>query len=140
MSDEIERTITIPLRATKMAPRSRRALRAVKEIRENVARHMKAEADKIWIDQALNEKIWERGIQKPPKKITVKAVKFDDGLVEVSLYDAAAEAEKVEEPKSKSKAKAAKPKAAKAKKAEPEAEPEAAEPEAEPEAKPETSE
>ncbi len=89
MSDEIERTITIPLRATKMAPRSRRALRAVKEVRENVARHMKADADKIWIDKALNEKIWERGIQKPPKKITVKAVKYDDGLVEVSLAEVA---------------------------------------------------
>ena len=89
MSDEIERTITIPLRATKMAPRSRRALRAVKEVRENVARHMKADAEKVWIDQALNEKIWERGIQKPPKRITVKAVKYDDGLVEVTLADAA---------------------------------------------------
>lgn len=89
MSDEIERIITVPLRATKMAPRSKRALRAVKEVRESIARHMKADADKIWIDKALNEKIWERGIQKPPKKITVKAVKFDDGLVEVSLADAA---------------------------------------------------
>ena len=132
MSDEIERTITIPLRATKMAPRSRRALRAVKEIRENVARHMKAEAEKIWIDQKLNEKIWERGIQKPPKKITVKAVKFDDGLVEVSLPDAA-EAVKAEEPAPK----AAKPKAAKPKAAKPKAEEPA---EAEPEAKPEAEE
>ena len=133
MSDEIERTITIPLRATKMAPRSRRALRAVKEIRENVARHMKAEAEKIWIDQKLNEKIWERGIQKPPKKITVKAVKFDDGLVEVSLADAAAEVVKTEEPAPK----AAKPKAAKPKAAKPKAEEPA---EAEPEAKPEAEE
>ena len=135
MSDEIERTITIPLRATKMVPRSRRALRAVKEIRENVARHMKADADKIWIDQALNEKIWERGIQKPPKRITVKAVKYDDGLVEVSLAG-----EEVSEPaKPEPKAKAAKPKAAKPK-AKPKAEEskeEVAEPEAE---KPEAEE
>ena len=87
MSDEIERIITIPLRATKAAPRTRRAMRAIKEIRENVARHMKTDAEQVWIDQALNEKIWERGIQKPPKKITVKAVKFDDGLVEVSLAE-----------------------------------------------------
>ena len=135
MSDEIERTITIPLRATKMVPRSRRALRAVKEIRENVARHMKADAEKIWIDQALNEKIWERGIQKPPKRITVKAVKYDDGLVEVSLAG-----EEVSEPaKPEPKAKAAKPKAAKPK-AKPKAEEskeEVAEPEAE---KPEAEE
>ena len=88
MSDEIERVITIPLRATKMAPRTRRAMRAIKEIRENVARHMKTDADQVWIDQALNEKVWERGIQNPPKKITVKAVKYDDGLVEVSLAEA----------------------------------------------------
>ena len=135
MSDEIERTITIPLRATKMAPRTRRALRAVKEIRENVARHMKADAEKIWIDQALNEKIWERGIQKPPKRITVKAVKYDDGLVEVSLAG-----EEVSEPaKSEpAKAKSAKPKAAKPKAKEPKEEvAEAAEPEAE---KPEAEE
>ena len=135
MSDEIERTITIPLRATKMAPRSRRALRAIKEVRENVARHMKADAEKIWIDQALNEKIWERGIQKPPKRITVKAVKYDDGLVEVSLAG-----EEVSEPaKPEPKAKAAKPKAAKPK-AKPKAEEskeEVAEPEAE---KPEAEE
>ena len=135
MSDEIERTITIPLRATKMVPRSRRALRAVKEIRETVARHMKADAEKIWIDQALNEKIWERGIQKPPKRITVKAVKYDDGLVEVSLAG-----EEVSEPaKPEPKAKAAKPKAAKPK-AKPKAEEskeEVAEPEAE---KPEAEE
>ena len=89
MADEIERVITVPLKATKMAPRSRRAKRAVKEVREFIARHMKADAEKIWIDQALNEKVWERGIQKPPKRITVKAVKYDDGLVEVSLAEAA---------------------------------------------------
>ena len=85
MADEIERVITVPLKATKMAPRSRRAKRAVKEVREFIARHMKAEEDKIWIDTKLNEKLWERGIQKPPSRITVKATKFDDGTVEVTL-------------------------------------------------------
>ena len=85
MADEIERVITVPLKATKMAPRSRRAKRAVKEVREFIARHMKAEEDKIWIDTKLNEKLWERGIQNPPSKISVKATKFDDGTVEVTL-------------------------------------------------------
>ena len=85
MSEEVERIITIPRRATKMAPRTKRAARAIKEIRDNIARHMKADVEKIWIDKSLNEKIWERGIQNPPRKITVKAVKFEDGLVEVSL-------------------------------------------------------
>ena len=87
MADEIERVITVPLKATKMAPRSRRAKRAVKEVREFIAMHMKAEEDKIWIDTKLNEKLWERGIQKPPSRITVKATKFDDGTVEVTLTE-----------------------------------------------------
>jgi large subunit ribosomal protein L31e len=68
-----------------MAPRTKRAKRAIKEIRENIVRHMKVAEDKVWIDTALNEKIWERGIQNPPSRISVKAVRFDDGLVEVSL-------------------------------------------------------
>ncbi|KQM09821.1 MAG: 50S ribosomal protein L31e [Candidatus Methanomethylophilaceae archaeon] len=87
MADENERIITIPLRATKMAPRTRRAKRAVKEIRDNIARHMKVDKEKVWIDTALNEKIWARGIQNPPSRITVKAVKFEDGLVEVSISE-----------------------------------------------------
>jgi large subunit ribosomal protein L31e len=87
MADEIERIITVPLKATKNAPRSRRAKRAVKEVREFIARHMKAEEDKIWIDTKVNEKLWERGIQNPPSRISVKAVKFDDGTVEVTLSE-----------------------------------------------------
>ena len=87
MADEIERIITVPLKATKNAPRSRRAKRAVKEVREFIARHMKAEEDKVWIDTKVNEKLWERGIQNPPSRISVKAVKFDDGTVEVTLSE-----------------------------------------------------
>ncbi|MCQ2056264.1 MAG: 50S ribosomal protein L31e [archaeon] len=87
MGNNTEKTVIIPLRATKMAPRTRRAIRAIKEVRDSVARHMGADSDKIWIDKTLNEKIWERGIQNPPKKISLKAVKFDDGLVEVSLAE-----------------------------------------------------
>lgn len=85
MAEETARIITVPLKAAKNAPRTRRAKRAVKEVREFIARHMKTSEDKVWIDLTVNEKIWERGIQNPPSKISVKAVKFDDGLVEVTL-------------------------------------------------------
>lgn len=87
MADEIERIIVIPLRATKQAPRTKRAKRAVKEVRENIMRHMKVDQDHVWIDASVNNKLWENGIRNPPHKITVKAVKFDDGLVEVSLAE-----------------------------------------------------
>ena len=87
MADEIERIMVIPLRKAKMAPRTRRTNRAVKEVRIFAARHMKADIEKIWIDASVNEKLWANGIRNPPNKITVKAVKFDDGLVEVSLAE-----------------------------------------------------
>ena len=87
MADEIERIMVIPLRATKQAPRTRRAKRAVKEVRETVMRHMRVSEGNVWIDASVNEKIWENGIRNPPNKITVKAVKFEDGLVEVSLAE-----------------------------------------------------
>jgi large subunit ribosomal protein L31e len=85
--EEEERILNIPLRDTKAVPRTRRANRAIKEIREQVMRHLKAEEDDVWIDGALNERIWSRGIQNPPSKIKVRAIKFEDGLVEVSLAD-----------------------------------------------------
>ncbi|MBR4504529.1 MAG: 50S ribosomal protein L31e [Candidatus Methanomethylophilaceae archaeon] len=87
MADEIERKIVVPLRKAKMAPRTRRTNRAVKEVRTFIARHMKTGEDKVWIDASVNEKLWENGIRNPPSKITVKAVKYDDGLVEVSLTE-----------------------------------------------------
>ena len=87
MADEIERIMVIPLRATKQAPRTRRAKRVVKEVRETVMRHMRVSEGNVWIDASVNEKLWENGMRNPPSKITVKAVKFEDGLVEVSLAE-----------------------------------------------------
>jgi large subunit ribosomal protein L31e len=85
--EEEERILNIPLRKTKAVPRTRRAKRAIAEIREYVVRHLKVDEDHVWIDGALNEKIWSRGIQNPPSSIRVKAIKFEDGLVEVSLAE-----------------------------------------------------
>ena len=87
MADEVSRIMVIPLRGARLAPRSRRTERAVKEVRAAIMRHMKADAEPVWIDTTVNEKLWENGIRNPPSKITVKAVKFDDGLVEVSLSE-----------------------------------------------------
>ena len=87
MADDFERIMVIPLRATKNAPRTKRANRAIKEIREYIMRHMKVEEKNVWMDKTLNERIWENGIRNPPSKVTVKAIKFDDGLVEVTLAE-----------------------------------------------------
>lgn len=80
---EEERILVIPLRAAWAAPRTKRAPRAVKAIREYVKRHLKP--DRIFIDDVLNEHLWARGREHPPRRIRVKAIKFEDGSAVVSL-------------------------------------------------------
>ncbi|MCU0852973.1 MAG: 60S ribosomal protein L31 [Thermoplasmata archaeon] len=95
MVEEIERIFTIPLTVTKQIPKTKRAPRAVKEIKEYVRRHMTDKAASedeeqelrkdVWIDFRLNELLWSRGIENPPARVRVKAIRFEDGLIEVSL-------------------------------------------------------
>ena len=81
----MERVYTIPLRDVKKVPRTIRSPKAVRYVKEFLKRHMKSE--EIRLDYSVNEKIWERGIQKIPPKIKVKAVKEEDGSVLVSLVE-----------------------------------------------------
>lgn len=94
MVEELERVFTIPLTVTKIVPKTKRAPRAIKEIKEYVRRHMMEktseedeEKDKkeVWLDYRLNELIWSKGIEHPPSRVRVKAIRFEDGLIEVSL-------------------------------------------------------
>ncbi len=85
MAEETESVYNIPLIKTKTVPTTERSRRAVKEIRAYIARHMKAEEKDVWIDPKVNEAVWARGKTAPPSKVRVKAVRFEDGLVEVSL-------------------------------------------------------
>jgi large subunit ribosomal protein L31e len=94
MVEELERVFTIPLTVTKIVPKTKRAPRAIKEIKEYVRKHMMEktseeddEKDKkeVWLDYRLNELIWAKGIEHPPRKVRVKAIRFEDGLIEVSL-------------------------------------------------------
>ncbi|MDI6855264.1 MAG: 50S ribosomal protein L31e [Candidatus Thermoplasmatota archaeon] len=78
---EEEVIYTIPLGTYK--PRTKRAESAIRDIRDFISRKLKS--NNIWIDTHLNELIWARGCKRMPKKVRVKAVKFEDGLVEVSL-------------------------------------------------------
>jgi len=46
---------------------------------------MKVEDKDIWIDDSLNNALWAHGKYSMASKIRVKAVKFDDGVVEAYL-------------------------------------------------------
>ena len=82
MSEEVERIYTIPLVKAWASPRHRRTVRAINLIKEFASRHMKS--SEIRIAPELNQMIWERGIEKPPRRIRVKMVKDKDGVVTVS--------------------------------------------------------
>ena len=66
-------------------------------IKSFVKKHMKLrtevevegeeEAERLVISDEVNEKIWSRGIQKPPRKIRVRAVKDKEGVVTVHLAE-----------------------------------------------------
>ena len=81
--EEEERILVIPLRKAWAASRTDRAPRAIKAIREYVKQHLKP--DRIFIDDVLNENVWSRGREHPPRSVRVKAIKFEDGSAVVSL-------------------------------------------------------
>lgn len=90
-----ERFYTIPLRKAWISTRKKRAPRAVRIVKSFVLKHMKVrteaegeeEAEKLVIDNEVNEKLWSRGIEKPPRKIRVRVVKDKEGVVTVLLAE-----------------------------------------------------
>jgi large subunit ribosomal protein L31e len=93
-----ERIYTIPLGKALVRPPKRRAPRALQLIKDFLNKHMKlemrveaeeekGELPKLTISNEVNEKIWERGIEKPPRKIRVRAAKDKDGNVTVYLAE-----------------------------------------------------
>jgi large subunit ribosomal protein L31e len=74
-----EKIYTIPLRRVWVTARGKRAPRVVRDVRDFVAHHMKAE--EVAISNEVNSALWARSINKPPRKITVRAVKDKEGKV-----------------------------------------------------------
>ncbi|MEM2691047.1 MAG: 50S ribosomal protein L31e [Candidatus Bathyarchaeia archaeon] len=93
-----ERFYTIPLGKAWIVPPNKRAPKAIRIIRDFIKRHMKLEAKRgneeeeetprrVIISSEVNEKIWSRGIEKPPRKIRVRAAKDKEGNVTVYLAE-----------------------------------------------------
>ena len=74
-----EKFYSLNLRKIWSSPREKRTPRAVRFLRDFVARHMKT--DEVAISEEANQMLWKRGISKPPRKIRVRAVKDKDGRV-----------------------------------------------------------
>jgi len=86
---QFEREYIVPLRKGWLkVPMYKRANKAVKTLKEFIAQHMKIydrDLRKVKVDIYLNNEIRFRGMHKPPAKIKVKAIKYEDGTVAVKL-------------------------------------------------------
>lgn len=91
-----ERVYTIPLRRAWIAPRKKRAPRAMRIVKSYVQRHMKVEPEvkgeeeeegRLVVSNEVNERLWSRGIEKPPRNIRVRAVKDKEGVVTLYLAE-----------------------------------------------------
>jgi large subunit ribosomal protein L31e len=93
-----ERIYTVPLAKAWIVPANKRTPRAVRMLRSFIVKHMKLEAkkegeteeeepSKLVINNEVNERMWARGIEKPPRKIRVRAAKDKEGNVTVYLAE-----------------------------------------------------
>ena len=94
-----EKIYTIPLSKVWIRPPNKRAPRAMHMIRSFVVRHMKLEVrrgeeeeeggepKRLVVSNEVNERVWCRGIGKPPRKIRVRAAKDKEGNVTVYLAE-----------------------------------------------------
>jgi large subunit ribosomal protein L31e len=93
-----ERIYTIPLARALVRPPKKRAPRAMQIIRAFITKHMKlemrveaeeekGELPKLVISNDVNEKVWGKGIEKPPRKIRVRAAKDKEGNVTLYLAE-----------------------------------------------------
>ena len=94
-----ERIYTVPLGKAWIMPPNKRTPRAVRMLRTFIIKHMKLETRKeeeteeeetlpqLIISNEVNEKMWSRGIEKPPRKIRVRAEKDKEDNVTVYLAE-----------------------------------------------------
>jgi ribosomal protein L31E len=87
---ELVREYVVPMRREFIkAPEYRKSKKAVKALKQFLAKHMKVvdrDIDKVKIDIYLNNEIWHRGIRKPLPRVKVIAEKRD-GIVYARLAE-----------------------------------------------------
>src|SRR5512136_1638714 len=74
-----EKAYIVNLREAWKAPLKQRTPRAITELRNFVKRNMKVES--VIMSNEINEQVWSRSIEKPPRKLKIRAVKDKEGNV-----------------------------------------------------------
>jgi len=73
-----ERVMTIPLRDVLAGSNTDRADKAMNLVRSHLAQHFNVEEESVRLDPSINETVWERGRSKPPRKLRVRAARFEE--------------------------------------------------------------
>ena len=77
-ADFDERVLTVPLRDVKAAPNHEAADYAMRLVREHLAKHFRVDEAVVRLDPSINEAIWANGRSNPPRKLRVRAARFDE--------------------------------------------------------------
>jgi large subunit ribosomal protein L31e len=96
----LEREYNIPLRRWFVnIPKYQRTKKAVRTVKEFIAKHMKTE--NVLMGKHLNLLLWKHGWKNPPHHVSVVTKKYDDGKATVELKGAPAEEVKAEKAEKK---------------------------------------
>lgn len=88
-----EKMLVVGLQAVACFPKPSRARKAIALLKRQVFKHTRIARENVLLSNKVNEEIWRRGREKPPRKISVKVIE-DAGKANVFL-----QSEKVEEKK-----------------------------------------
>ncbi|WP_255169226.1 50S ribosomal protein L31e [Natrononativus amylolyticus] len=89
-SDFEERVVTVPLRDVKKGANHEAANAAMKIVRAHLAKQFAVDEDAIRLDPSINETVWSEGRANPPRKLRVRAARFDEegeSVVEAEVAD-----------------------------------------------------
>jgi large subunit ribosomal protein L31e len=77
-ADFEERVITVPLREAHAQAKHERADKAMALVRSHLARHFSVDEAEVRLDPSINEAVWARGRSSPPRKLRVRAARFEE--------------------------------------------------------------
>ncbi|MFC6961865.1 50S ribosomal protein L31e [Halocatena marina] len=77
-SDFEERVITVPLRDVLAEAKHKRADKAMSIVRAHLAKQFSVDESEVRLDPSINEEVWSRGRKKPPRKLRVRAARFEE--------------------------------------------------------------
>lgn len=77
-NDFEERVVTVPLGKVQAAPSHERADKAMSIVRDHLAQHFSVDSENVRLDPSINEAVWEDGRSNPPRKLRVRAARFDE--------------------------------------------------------------